>query len=206
MYPPFMNATGFATKVLDKIINAQQPERFTLDYLNTKLGFDTASARPIIPLLKRIGFLASDGTPTSIYSRFRNPQERGRAMAEALHVGYKDVYERNEYVHDLPKDKFKNLIVEITGLKPSDPVVSPIVATFFNLKAYANFNHGTELSEAKLIAPINEASQDAYSEMRRENSQAFNFSYTINLNLPETTDVEVFNAIFRSLKEHLLKG
>jgi hypothetical protein len=42
--------------------------------------------------------------------------------------------------------------------------------------------------------------------MRRENSQAFNFSYTINLNLPETTDVEVFNAIFRSLKEHLLKG
>jgi hypothetical protein len=33
-----------------------------------------------------------------------------------------------------------------------------------------------------------------------------NLSYTINLNLPETTDVEVFNAIFRSLKENLLKA
>jgi hypothetical protein len=166
MYPPFMNATGFVTKVLDKIINAQQPERFTLDYLNTKLGFDTGSARPIIPLLKRIGFLASDGTPTSIYSRFRNPQERGRAMAEALRIGYKDVYERNEYVHDLPKDKFKNLIVEITGVNPSESVVAPIVATFFNLKSYASFNQATESSETKLIAPINEISRDAYSETR----------------------------------------
>ena len=109
-------------------------------------------------------------------------------------------------MHDLPKDKFKNLIVEITWLKPSEPVVSPIVATFFNSKAYANFSHCIESSESKLIAQIDEASKDAYSEMRRENSRAFNLSYTINLNLPETTDVEVFNAIFRSLKEHLLKG
>lgn len=30
--------------------------------------------------------------------------------------------------------------------------------------------------------------------------------YTINLNLPATTDVAVFNAIFKSLKEHLLEG
>jgi hypothetical protein len=32
-----------------------------------------------------------------------------------------------------------------------------------------------------------------------------NLGYTINLNLPATTDVAVFNAIFKSLKEHLLK-
>jgi hypothetical protein len=29
-------------------------------------------------------------------------------------------------------------------------------------------------------------------------------SYTVNLNLSETTDVEVFNAIFKALKENLL--
>lgn len=32
----------------------------------------------------------------------------------------------------------------------------------------------------------------------------FNLAYTINLNLPASTDQAVFNAIFRSLKEHLL--
>jgi hypothetical protein len=30
-------------------------------------------------------------------------------------------------------------------------------------------------------------------------------SYTINLNLPATSDAAVFNAIFKSLKEHLLR-
>ena len=38
-----------------------------------------------------------------------------------------------------------------------------------------------------------------------QNPTGLNLSYTINLNLPETSDVEVFNAIFRSLKENLLK-
>jgi hypothetical protein len=31
-----------------------------------------------------------------------------------------------------------------------------------------------------------------------------NLSYTINLNLPQSSDPEVFNAIFKALKEHLL--
>jgi hypothetical protein len=33
----------------------------------------------------------------------------------------------------------------------------------------------------------------------------FNLGYTINLNLPATSDPAVFNAIFKSLKEHLLR-
>ena len=33
-----------------------------------------------------------------------------------------------------------------------------------------------------------------------------NLSYTINLNLPATSDIAVFNAIFKSLKENLLKS
>jgi hypothetical protein len=40
----------------------------------------------------------------------------------------------------------------------------------------------------------------------RETAAGLNLSYTINLNLPETSDVEVFNAIFKSLKENLLKA
>ncbi len=32
-----------------------------------------------------------------------------------------------------------------------------------------------------------------------------NLSYTINLNLPETTNIAVFNAIFTAMKAQLLK-
>jgi hypothetical protein len=105
MAPPFMNATGLVTKIFDKIISASQPERFTQDFLKTKLGFDSGSSRPFIPLLKRLGFISTDGAPTPLYSKFRNKEERGKAMAQAIRHGYKELFERSEHAHDLPKDR-----------------------------------------------------------------------------------------------------
>jgi hypothetical protein len=211
MAPPFMNATGLVTKILDKVIEAAQPDRFTQDFLATKLGYGSGSAKPFIPLLKRIGFLGTDGIPTRLYSQFRNPDTRSAAMAEALKIGYRELYERNEYAHDLPKEKLKNLVVEMTGLPATDSTVSGIVNTFTNLKSYANF-------EAKLPGdkPPEKTHQEDLPatrilERREQNPDSakgvgLNLSYHVYLNLPETSDVEVFNAIFRSLKENILKA
>lgn len=207
MAPPFINATGLVTKTFNKIIEAQQPERFTQDFLSTKLGLTGGSARPIIPLLKRLGFVASDGTPTALYSQFRNPDTRGAAMAQAMRIGYKDLFERNEYANDLTKEKLKNLIVELTGAAPDDGMVRSIVGTFTNLLAYARFDQKLATGVATADAPVPPTSSESTtgSEMRNGVGR-LNLAYTINLNLPETSDVEVFNAIFKSLKEHLLKG
>ncbi len=207
MAPPYINATGLVTKIFDKIIEAQQPERFTQDFLGTKLGFASGSARPIIPLMKKLGFIGSDGTPTQIYSQFRNPDTRGAAMAQALRSGYKDFFERNEFCYDLSKDKLRNLVVEMTGASPDDAVVRAILNTFLNLRAYARFDE--KIPEARVPDKLERQAEDprihGEGVSERLNGGGLNLSYTINLNLPETSDVEVFNAIFRSLKEHLLK-
>src|SRR6266542_3079455 len=97
---PYVTAYGNITKALRKIQSAQTPDRFTQDFLATKLALKGGSPRPVIPFLKRTGFLASDGTPTSLYKRFRNSTQRGAAAAEALRRGYASFYEINEYVHD----------------------------------------------------------------------------------------------------------
>ena len=65
-YPPYMNAYGSISKVLNKMIEAKRPDRFTQDFLDTVLALPSSSLRPIIPLLKRIGFLNSDGSPTDL--------------------------------------------------------------------------------------------------------------------------------------------
>jgi hypothetical protein len=210
MAPPFMNATGLVTKIFDKIISASQPERFTQDFLKTKLGYDSGSSRPFIPLLKRLGFISTDGTPTPLYSKFRNKEERGKAMAQAIRHGYKEIFERNEYAHDLAKDKFKNLIIEITGLEPGDTMVAAIVGTFFALKSYAQFDEDDtahDENKKKNIVLLENNGDDTPPPLPpRQPAAGLSLSYTINLNLPETSDVEVFNAIFRSLKENLLKA
>ena len=79
---PYVQAYGNITKALERIRQAQTPPRFTQDFLETKLNLSGGSARPVIPFLKRTGFLASDGTPTDLYSGLeelrRNPGGRRR--------------------------------------------------------------------------------------------------------------------------------
>src|SRR6266478_2048175 len=95
-YPPFMNGYGTAAKILNKVKEAQTPDRFTQDFLSTKLKFPGGTARSFIPLAKRIGFLESDGRPTDLYKSFRNPSQSKAAMAAAIRKGYSQLYERNE--------------------------------------------------------------------------------------------------------------
>src|SRR3954447_16366805 len=78
---PYLNAYGNITKALQKIKTAQTPDRFTQDFLATKLGLKGGSPKPVIPYLKRTGFLGSDGAPTTLYKRFRNSAQSGAAAA-----------------------------------------------------------------------------------------------------------------------------
>lgn len=64
---PYVVSTGSLTKALEKIQSAATPDRFTQDFLASKLGLKGGSAKPVIPFLKRTGMLASDGAPTDLY-------------------------------------------------------------------------------------------------------------------------------------------
>jgi hypothetical protein len=206
-YPPFMNGYGVAAKILNKIKEAQTPERFTVDFLSTKLGFNGGTARPFIPLAKRLGLLESDGRPSELYKRFRNPSQSKAAMAAAIQKGYSTLYQRNEYAHELPKDKLAGLIVEITGLEQGHNTTRAIVGTFEVLKQFASFDkdHSTGSEEivkketkGAEITTLNPPAGDRMEEVR------LNIAYTINLVLPKSDDVAVFNAIFKSLQANLL--
>jgi len=125
---------GSIAKIFEKVRHAQTPERFTGDFLETKLGFRGGNYRQFIPLAKKLGFLGSDGRPTDVYKRFRNAATSKSAMAQALKTGYQEIFERNEYANSLSKDDFKGLVVEITGLESKSRVVQLICQTFETLK------------------------------------------------------------------------
>jgi hypothetical protein len=202
---PFVQAYGNVTKALERIQAAATPPRFTLDFLGTKLDLSGGSARPLIPFLKRLGFLGSDGVPTDLYKKFRNPSERGRAAAAALKIGFRPLYEVNEYIHDATDKDLKGVVVQVTGSEPTSSTVKGILGSFKAVRAFATFDGDESLDE-----PADATTREVASERLEEPTASaaaskIGLSYTINLNLPATSDVAVFDAIFRSLKEHLLK-
>lgn len=93
----------------------------------------------------------------------------------------------------------KGLIVQATGLESESPTVKAMLSSFKALKAFADFE--AEPVEAVPDEPLSAGSASAGST---STSPQLRLGYNINLNLPNTTDVAVFNAIFKSLREHLL--
>lgn len=198
---PYVNQPGSMVKILEKVRSAKTPDRFTADFLSTKLGFSGGNYRQFIPLAKRLGLLASDGSPTDLYKSFRNSASSKGAMAEALRIGYREAFDRNEYAASLDKARFKGLVVEVTGLASDSRVVQLTCQTFEKLKGLADFDAS---------ASTNDLPKDAVEESAHEmppstDDFSLGLSYTINLVLPKTDDPAVFNAIFKSLRENLLR-
>jgi hypothetical protein len=198
---PYVQAYGNINKALQAIQKAQTPDRFTQDFLATKLGLQGGSARPMIPFLKKTGFLASDGSPTTLYKRFRNTSQSKAAAAEAMRRGFAELYEVNEYAHDLSDTDLKGIIVQVTGLDDGSSTVRSITGSFKALKAFADFDASIQEDSAGM--DVDEGK--GLSEDTPLLPTGLNLGYTINLHLPATSDIAVYNAIFKSLKDNLFR-
>lgn len=207
-YPPFMNSYGQIEKILTKIRSAQAPQRFTQDFLASKLGFKGGSTKAFIPLAKRLGLIASDGAPTDLYHKFRNPTSSRRAMADAVRKGYAELYSRNEYAHELNEKELRGLVMESTGLDEDAATLRAITKSFLELCKLAKFDatDETHTRDAEIVTREVDALPHTNGNGLPEAPPiGVGLSYTINLNLPETADIAVFNAIFKSLRENLLR-
>ncbi|MDT3778492.1 DUF5343 domain-containing protein [Nitrospira sp. MA-1] len=202
---PYVTAPGNIEKALNGIKSAATPERVTQDFVKTILHIPGGSGDQITSFLKKIGFANSDGTPSSIYKKFRNDATSGQAVAEALKIGYTNLYIRNEYMHSLSDKELKGLIIEETGQSEGSNAVSFALASIKALKKFAEWGKSI-VEEVKEMPSPPKSPQDLPLPGGSKNSGVgLNLSYTINLNLPATSDISVFNAIFKSLKDNLLK-
>ena len=200
---PYLASPGSLKTAFEKIRAAATPDRVTRDFVATKLQIKGGTGAALIPYFKKLGFVASDGAPTDIYRQFRNPTTGGVAVARAIKTGYGALSQVNEYFYELSEKDLLSLIVQVTGLEQTNPVAKLTLSTLKTLKAFANFDASPDLPTAEPLKSPTDTNGAAFGA-KGGAKLGLNLSYTINLNLPATADQAIFNAIFRSLKEHLL--
>lgn len=188
-------------RVLDKIPTAEKPPVFNIDFLGSVLETTGGASRPIIPILKNTELLNQSGAPTELYAQFQTEGGRAVAALQAMRNGFPEIFRRNSYAHTVSEAALVDLLVAITGLTKSDRVLKAMLSTFQVFQAFAK--------GAKLDAPMTEplASGGPHEETPSNDanrSKPLQLVYNINVVLPETTNVEVFNAIFKSLRSNLL--
>jgi hypothetical protein len=73
----------------------------------TILKLTGGAARAVPPLLKKMQFIGADGTPTSLYSRFKTDNGRAQAAYEGLKNAFGELFRRNEYIHKSDESQLK---------------------------------------------------------------------------------------------------
>jgi hypothetical protein len=204
---PYVTSPGSIDRALTGIKQAAVPERVSQDFVKTILKVPGGSGDQMTSFLKKIGFTSSDGSPSDLYKKFRNPAQSGTAVAAAIRTAYAPLYLRNEFMHELPEEALLGLVTEETGQAHDSGPVKLVCACIKHLKTFANFSQASEpILSGSASAPTHDApTRPAAETPISPQSFGLNLGYTINLNLPATSDPEVFNAIFKSLKEHLLR-
>jgi hypothetical protein len=206
-YPPYVNAYNGIPTLFQKIKTAAVPPKFTVDFLSTALDMKSSSYRAMIPLLKKLGFIDPANVPTQAYKDFREDSLSGTVMAERLKEAYKSLFQANEYAWKLKKEDLTARLKSLTGAAEDDQYIPSVAGTFLALSKLAQWEGG---APRKKESTTDDADKGGSGNGGRKREEEFadgrlRLAYTINLNLPATTEIEVFNAIFKSLRENLLR-
>ncbi|WP_321327284.1 DUF5343 domain-containing protein [uncultured Parasphingorhabdus sp.] len=201
---PYLASYGTLKGILDKIIELAKPDKFNYDFLENVVKRTGGAARACIPILKKMEFLNSDGTTTELYARFRTEGGRSFATYQGLKNAFPEIFKRSDYAYNIEEQKIRDIIVEITGLKSTDNVVKAIKGTFLTIRSFVDpdFNHALTGQVASSDDKVEAVGIEA-QPMQQE--QKLGIAYNINIVVPETSDLNVLNAIFRSVRENLLK-
>lgn len=198
----YLTTTKNLAKILASIQNAQAPKQFSTRFL-ASLGFPSAADRLIIGVLKSIGFLTAEGVPTKRYFEYLDQTQAKRVMAEAIRDAYADLFQINRKAHELSNTEIKNKLKTITQGQVSDSVLDKMSLTLKALAQHADFSAPAQTEkEVPPAESLPETSADTGAGAR---VNLGGLVYNIQLILPADRDRAVYDALFRSLKEHLLK-
>lgn len=188
-----------------KLRDAQAPDKFTLQMIKD-FGYKSNNHRAFLPILKALGFLTADGSPTPRYHEYRNHSASKAIMGEAIKEAYSDIF----LIKSKPTTSDKALIEGKfkSYHNVSDTVATLMTKTFYSLLDLADLEDSNKTKTAKVQTDVNAAKEEietVITSVKNKSNTSVGLHYNIQIHLPATKDVEVYNAIFKSLKDHLIE-
>lgn len=199
---------GQIPEFFQKIQEGQAPPTFTQQHLKD-IGFASTNHRAFIPILKALGFLTPGGAPTNRYHDYRDKSQSRQIMGEAVKEAYSDLF----LIKSHPKESDKNLIEGKfkSTHNAKDRPAELMAKTFFGLLAISDIDHSPKATVKVEKTPEVDDGDKQATQAQPESVLQVPVSgvqpslhYNIQIHLPATKDIEVYNSIFKSLKEHLL--
>lgn len=193
----------------DAIQNAEPPERFSVKFLQN-LEFKSTNDRTFIGILKELGFLDTNGVPTQRYYQYLDKTIDSKILADGIREMYADLFAIKTDASKMNADDVQNKLRTLYAGNKKDNVLKLISKTFVGLCELADFSAkkketSKKETEKKVEEPIKKIVESTSKE-KTQNHKKLNMEslqYHINIVLPETREQGVYDAIFKSLRDHL---
>lgn len=197
----YLNSVGNVPSIFEAIRGAGVPPRFSYEFLK-QLGFASSNDRSVIPVMKALRFLDDNSVPTDRYNRYRDPSLSGAVMAEALRDAYADLFTVKADAQTMNAASLQGAFKRITG--KGDAVAKKMASTFRALTSLADWDAKppSEPIDGDGAAGEGEADSGERDVLGGRAGAELNLRHDIHIHLPVTTDVKVYDAVFRSLREH----
>jgi hypothetical protein len=187
----YVYSVGQINEVLKKVKETGRPEKLTIGYVQNSWLLKNAQYSSVIELLKSMGFLAEDGTPTDIYAQFQNPDLSDRVLAEGVKRAYPHLFKAYPSAQDMPKETLSGYIKQHTGADKT--VIEKIYGTIKRLCSLGDFSAASPLGtpSAPPAPPPN---------------LPIPITMNIQIVIPSDATAEQYDKIFSSIKKNLLKS
>ena len=203
---------GAIPEYFEAMLNAEAPDRFSYKFLEG-IGYSSSNDRLLVGILKELGFLNPDGAPQERYYKFLDRSMSQKILANGIREAYSDLFTVNKSAHELSADEAFNKLRTLYKGEKKDTVIKHISKTFAALCDYADFS--TPASSLN-NSSAEESTEDEKSKNEKDSAQEHgnynrgssplgmnSLQYHINIVLPDTRDQAVFDAIFKSMRDHL---
>lgn len=202
----YLQTTKNLQNIINSLVGAKSPERFTNKFFED-LGFKSTNDRLYIGVFKALGLLDENGVPTSRYHQFLDQSETAKVLAVGIQEAYDELFALRKDAQNLSVEEVKGKFKTLTQGSKSDNTILLMANTFKALCDIADWSEETKNKtpsfkdtekEKKVQLPESQS-----KKMDASKSVDLNLRYDIHVHLPETTNMDVYDAIFQSLKKHL---
>ena len=202
----YLTSTKNLESIINSVINAKAPDRFTNKFLED-LGYKSSNDRLVVGMFKALGLLDDSGQPLQRYYEFLDQTQTGKILAIGIEEAYGDLFNLRKDAQNMSNDEVKNKLKTLTQGQKSDKVIGLMAMTFRAFCDLADWSEETEIQGSSENTVVQNERND-FAGFEKRGSKVpktdMNLHYNIQIHLPETTNMAVYDAIFQSLKKHLL--
>jgi hypothetical protein len=205
---PYTTVPGRLKDFLERVPSLGRPSKATQQWF-ASAGWAGGNARTVIPVLRFVGVIAQDGTPTELWDALRSPTPENRTVfAEGVRRAYAELFAMYPDAHRKDAEALRNFFRANT--QGGDKVQTLLVRTFQTLISFGEFNGAKPVPREEPASPApgkkQESEPEALSRVRTggPDPTALTLNVNLQLQIPATTDAEVYETLFASMRKHLI--